>query len=202
MRLHKWQQSNVPFPFLPMWVPLNLLASPRLLFEQKVPHWADLQRIILVEATWGQETTHSGSPRSREAWGLGFKLPLCQPPHQHFRGTIPTIDARQNKATSPIFLSLPFSTHSALLPVSLIMEMCSSVTRKAAPTVLGAEHFHHSSCCHQTQSQAPHLFWLTLKNPFRHPLEQNGAREQSQAVEEKQSKVATDYLSAKTEGER
>lgn len=61
--------------------------------------------------------------------------------------------------------------------------MCQT---ESCATVLGAENFKHSSCCNQTKSQAPHLFWLTLKNQFRPPLEQNGVQEQSQATEEKQ----------------
>jgi len=151
------------------------------------------KRIFLLEVTWGQKTMQLSAPsyrlKGREAWRLGMRLPLGQPPHQHLNWTITTIDRRKNKATSQIFLFFPFfslSAQYAMFPVSLVMKMCSSVKRKAAPLSLGAENFNHSSCCDQTQSQAPRLFWLTLQNQFRHPLEQNGAWEKSQAREEKQ----------------
>lgn len=154
--------------------------------EEKPPPRTALQRIFLAEATWGQGSMQLSG---REAWGMSVRLPLCQPPFQHFRCTVTMIENRENKATSQIFLSFFLSLFScpvcnaSCFPRNENAFICQT---ESCPTVLGAENFNHSICCDQTQSQAPHLFWLTLKNQFRHPLEQNGAREQSQAMEEKQ----------------
>lgn len=114
-------------------------------------------------------------------------LPWTRPsPLGHFSWTITITDRRKNKATSQICLpTFSFSCpvcHASCFPSYENVFICQG---ESCPTVLGAENSNHSSCWDQTESQAPHLFWLTLKNQFRHPLEQNGAWEQSQAMEEK-----------------
>lgn len=179
----KWKPPNVSLPLFCMVVPprlpdlsMTFAACMRRngLLEQICKGLLCLRLPELTTAVWRDKelerwVSHLDSPTSRRTFQLNGNHNGYKKEQSHF----------PNLPPPP--LSRPVR-HASCFPSNENVFICQG---ESCPTVLGAENSNHSSCWDQTESQAPHLFWLTLKNPFRHPLEQNGAWVQSQAMQEK-----------------
>lgn len=81
-----------------------------------------LKQPELTSAVWRVRNLKHGYPTWTHWPALG-----------HFSWTVTIMGARKNKAISQICLPRPSLPQYAMLPVSLVMKMCSSVKGKAAP---------------------------------------------------------------------